>query len=90
MPAVVRVNSIAQLNRLLTDGKPTVVVLPPHKPTEQAVKDGLHIAPDRSILTCSELYTYPVMTFHQAEAKLGLTDLLRDIEIAPDKAVLHP
>jgi hypothetical protein len=90
MPVVVHVDSIAALNRLLADGKPTVVVLPPHKPTEQTVKDGLGIAPDRALLVRSDLFAYPVMTFHQAEAKLELTALLREMEISPDTAVMQP
>ena len=90
MPAVVHVSSMEELNRLLADGKPTVLMLPPQKTTEEKVKAGLRIAPDHSLLTRSELFAYPVMTFNQAEAKLGLTKLLREMEISRDTGVMQP
>ncbi len=91
MPHAVVVRSVPELNQLLADGKPTVVVLPPKRGfAEQLTAEGLQPTPDRSLLVHSELFGYTVLTFHDAEAKLGLGELLREIGVAPGTTVPQP
>jgi hypothetical protein len=80
LPHALRVGSVAELNRLLADGKPTVVVLPPLVPAEQLQTEGLQPAPDTARMLRSDLLPYPVLTFHGAETRLGLGELFRSIE----------
>lgn len=91
MPHAVPAKSVADLNHILTEGVPTVVIFPPKGMTaEQLARDGLRFSPERVVLTKSELFVYPVMLFHGAEPKLGLGAVLREIELPPGYPVPSP
>lgn len=91
MASSVRATSVADLNRILADGLPTVVIFPPKGMTaEQLAKDGLQFPPDRVVLTKSEVFVYPVMLFHEAEAKLGLGAVLNEVQLPPGHPVPQP
>jgi hypothetical protein len=79
LPHAVRADSPADLNRLLIDRTPSVVILPPSLPPERLSAGKLAALPDRMLFVRSDLFTYPVFLFHDAETRLGLGELLRTI-----------
>ena len=90
LPHALRVTTIADLNRTLADGKPTVVILPPLLTSERLLKAGLTAIPERSLMVRSDLFPYPVLLFHGAETKLGLTELLGKLELAAGEPAIRP
>jgi hypothetical protein len=87
---VAHVTNVKELNALLADGKPTVLMLSPATPAEQFVTAKLLVAPDRCLLARSDLFCYPVLLFHQVEAKLNIGNVLREIEVQPGTLIPHP
>jgi hypothetical protein len=75
--------TVAELNRLLADGKPAVVFLPPKQPLTDLVPAGLAHQPDRALRLRSERLYYRVLLFHGAEAHLGLAEFFRANEVPP-------
>jgi hypothetical protein len=90
LPHAKYADSPAELNALLADGKPTVVILPPSMPPEQLTAGALAIAPDRSFYVLSDLFTYPVLIFQGAEQQLHLGDLLHAMEWPANLRPIHP
>lgn len=68
------VSNRTQLNAVLAEGKPTVVVLPPEGvKTSDLVRKGLVAVPDRAVRIRAWHLRYPVVVFNRAEERLGLT-----------------
>jgi hypothetical protein len=66
MPHALIVRSSPKLNKLLADGTPTIVILPPLTPREEWLRD-VERPPDRAGAVQSDLFAYPVLTFHGAK-----------------------
>jgi 4-amino-4-deoxy-L-arabinose transferase-like glycosyltransferase len=86
----VHITTVAELNKLLADGKPTILMLPPAVQAEQFVKSELLVSADRYLLARSDLFGYPVLLFHQAEVKLNIGNVLREIEVQPGTVIPQP
>jgi hypothetical protein len=68
MPHARIVRNAPKLNKLLAQCEPTVVILPPLTPREQWLRD-VEYPPDRAEAMQSDLFAYPVLTFHGAKVK---------------------
>jgi len=72
--------SAAELNQLLADGKPTVLLLAPRTSFGRIRELGV-LPADRSRLGRANLDWYPVVTFHNADAILERNAAFREIEL---------
>lgn len=79
------VMEIGELNRLLAEGKPTVVFLPPTFKLADLEQAGLSIKPDRALRLRTRFIYYPVLTFHGAEAELELREFFQKGEVPPSE-----
>jgi 4-amino-4-deoxy-L-arabinose transferase-like glycosyltransferase len=68
MPHATLARDAAELNRLLTEGRPTVVLLPPLTPREEWLRD-VALPPERAFAMSSDLFAYPVLTYHGAKVE---------------------
>jgi 4-amino-4-deoxy-L-arabinose transferase-like glycosyltransferase len=90
LPNTVHVTTVAELKSLLADGKPAVLMLPPAIAAEEFVRTELRVAADRCLIVRSDLFGYPVVLFNQAEAKLRIANVLREIEVPPGTLMPQP
>jgi 4-amino-4-deoxy-L-arabinose transferase-like glycosyltransferase len=76
MPLADWVSNVEDLKRLLEDGKPTIVLLPPLTSLPQPRLEGL--TPETRIEdNLWPAYTYPTLTFHGAAAEFSAGELIR-------------
>jgi 4-amino-4-deoxy-L-arabinose transferase-like glycosyltransferase len=79
--------TVVDLNRLLDDGKPALVFVPPKTSHQQMRAQGLTICADREVWLRSEHLPYPLFAFHGALDHPDLEEALRVYEI--DVPKLH-
>ena len=76
MPLAGWVGNVEDLKRLLDDGKPTIVLLPPATSPPPPKLEGL--SPETRIEeNVWPAYTYPTLTFHGAAAEFSAGELIR-------------
>jgi 4-amino-4-deoxy-L-arabinose transferase-like glycosyltransferase len=76
-----RVKKLEGIERVLADGKPTLVVLPPRYPLNELASIWFATHPDRIIRLRTERFYYTVLVYHGAEAHFNLTDYFRLNEV---------
>jgi 4-amino-4-deoxy-L-arabinose transferase-like glycosyltransferase len=66
LPAAFHVDAVPQLNDLIQDGRPALVLLPPGLKPAEIVAQGIAQTPDRQTLLRSDRVPYPLLAFNGA------------------------
>jgi hypothetical protein len=85
MKGVQLVMEVEELNRLLADGKPVVIFLPPTVKLSDLEHAGLSYKPDRTLRLRTKWAFYPVLTFYGAESELGLEEVFERSVVQPNE-----